>query len=134
MQDALYGDEPTKLSVMVAEEGENWAMADAAANSLEESKKTVLARITLEYLERGIPSSRPGEAPKAMPQSQADIRGLADPRYAAHLEQMVAARREAHLARVRYDMGKMFIELHRSKLATKRQEMAMNGERGMNRG
>ena len=119
--------EPTAITTLVADAGAEWYMEDAAASSLEESKKSVLARFVLEYMDQGIPSDKPGVPPKPMSFVQAEQRGLADPRFEAHIEMMVSSRRRANLARVRYDMGKVFLELQRSAQSTRRQEMVMNG-------
>ena len=51
---------------------------------------------------------------------------LKDSRYEAHIEMMIQARKEANKAKVRYDMGKMQLELIRSLVATLRDEMRMN--------
>jgi len=120
--------EPTALTTLVADAGAEWYQNDAAAASLEESKKSVLAKFVLEYMECGVPG-KAGAPPKPMSFAQAEQRALADPRYEAHLSMMVSSRKDANLSRVRYDMGKMFIELQRSANATRRQEMAMNGEK-----
>lgn len=115
--------DPQKLTQEVVALGEAWAEQDAAASSLEETRKTLLAKVTLEYLEGGLRSGALGEKPKTMPVSQAELKALADPRYEAHLEMMVQARRESHIHRVRYDLGRMRIELMRSLQATLRNEM-----------
>lgn len=114
--------DPEKITREVIDVGENWAGLDASASSLEETKKTLLAKLTLEYKE----GSRPGplgEAPKKVSVAEAELKALTDPRYEAHLEQMVRAREEANRARVKYDLGKMKIELIRSLQATLRSEM-----------
>lgn len=117
--------DPHKLTQDVIALGEAWAEQDAAASSLEETRKSLLAKVTLEYIEGGLRSGALGEKPKAMPVSQAELKALADPRYEAHLELMVQARREANIHRVRYDLGRMRIELMRSLQATLRNEMHM---------
>jgi hypothetical protein len=119
--------DPTDISTLVADAGAEWYQNDAAAASLEESKKSVLAKYILEYMDQGVPG-KAGAAPKSMSFAQAEQRALADPRYEEHVELMVQTRKNANLSRVRYDMGKMFLELQRSANATRRQEMAMNGE------
>ncbi len=121
-QDLLKDFDPNKLTAEVIELGETWADSDAAASSLEESRKTILAQLQLEYTLEGV-SGRGSEKAKPMPVSQAEMRALADPVYEQHLDLMVQARRDAHKARVRYDMGKMRLELFRSLQATMRQEM-----------
>lgn len=118
--------DPNKLTAEVITVGEAWADQDAAASSLEETRKTILAQLQLEYTLEGVSAGKGSEKPKPMPASQAEMRALADPRYEQHLELMVEARREANRTRVRYDMGKMRLELYRSLQATMRQEMHMS--------
>lgn len=117
--------DPHKLTSEVALLGEDWADKDAAASCLEESKKTLLAQVTVEFMSHGI-SGALGEKPKPMPVSQAELRALADPRYEQHLDMMVLARQESNRTRVRYDMGRMRLELMRSLQATMRNEIRMN--------
>lgn len=121
--------DPRKLTDEVVSLGEQWAMADAGANDLEENKKTLLARITLEYVADSQRSAAGlgTDKPKIISMAQAELRALADPRYETHLDMMVAARREAQIFRVRYDMGRMRLELMRSLQATMRNEMRMTG-------
>lgn len=120
--------DPNKLTSEVIKVGEDWADQDAAASSLEETKKTLLARLALENIENGYRSGAAGERPKAMSAAQAELKALADPRYEQHLELMVHARKEAYRLRVRYDMGKMKLELMRSLQATMRNEMRLSGQ------
>ena len=119
--------DPKRLTADVISVGESWVDHDAAASALEETKKTMLARLTMEYIAGGS-SGALGEKPKAMPVSQAELKALSDPRYEQHLELMVAARQEANRARVRYDLGRMRLELMRSLQATMRNEMRMSGQ------
>ncbi len=120
--------DPHRLTTDVIKTGEEWVDQDAAASSLEETKKTLLAKLTLEYIEGGLRSGGVGEKPKAMSATAAELRALSDPRYEQHLELMVQARQEANRFRVRYDMGKMKLELMRSLQATMRNEMRMSGQ------
>jgi hypothetical protein len=124
LPDFLKDFDPAKLTDEVVTLGEAWADGDAAASSLEETRKTVLAQLQLEYMLEGVPS-KDGDKPKPLPVSQAEVRALADPRYEQHLDLMVAARKDSNRHRVRYDMGKMKLELIRSLQATMRQEMNM---------
>lgn len=119
--------DPQKLTAEVIRAGEDMADKDAAASAMEETKKTLLASLTLEYLSGGASSGALGEKAKALPVSQAEIRALADPRYEQHLDLMVAARKEAQRARVHYDMGRMRLELMRTVMATLRNEMRLAG-------
>lgn len=121
----LRNFDPNKLASEVVALGEDWADKDAAASALEETKKTVLARLTLEYVSTGS-SGAAGERSRSMPISQAELRSLSDPRYEQHLELMVSAREQANRARVRYDLGRMRLELMRSAQATLRNEMRIS--------
>lgn len=120
--------DPAKLTAEVIVIGEEWADQDAAASSLEETKKPLFAKIALENLTLGAKSGNVGERPKAMSAAAAELHALSDPRYEQHLELMVQARKEANRLRVRYDMGKMKLELMRSLQANMRNEMRMSGQ------
>lgn len=117
--DLLRSFDPEKLTEDVVKLGEEWAEADAAASLLEETKKTFYASLMSEYLDA------PTASGKSMPVSQAEVRALGDPRYSSHLELMTQARRYANQLRVKYDMGRMKLELYRSWQATLRHEMNM---------
>lgn len=119
--------DPHKLTQEVITAGEDWADKDAAASSYEETKKTLLAKLTLEQLAGGYTSGGAGEKPKSIPMNQAEIRAMADERYEAHLELMTEYRKSANRARVRYDLGKMRLELMRTVQATWRNEMRLAG-------
>lgn len=109
--------DPRRLTEEVIRIGEEWADQDAAASILEETKKTLLAKLATEYIDLS--------APKAMSATAAEMRALSDPRYEAHIQMMVQSRQEANRLRVRYDMGRMKLELMRSLQATIRNEMRM---------
>lgn len=115
--------ESPRIAAIIARAGEDWSELNAVASSQEEQKKNYLAKLTLDYLESGRAASTPGGAPKAVPMNQAELRALADPRYDEYIKNMVDARRRSNIARVRYDTGKMFVELQRSTMATQRQEL-----------
>lgn len=89
--------------------GEEWADKDAAASALEETKGSVLAEL----------SNTAAGSSEAAKKNQA----LADPAYKLHLMNMVAARKEANRAKVRYDTGRIWAELKRTAESTKREEM-----------
>ena len=111
----------------VTDLGEAWAKANAAAAALEETRKSLLAKLTREYMNGGLRSGAAGERPKAVSVAGAEQAALQDDRYTTHLDLMVASREQSDIARVRYDMGKMRLELMRSQLATVRQEMRFSG-------
>jgi hypothetical protein len=120
---ALRNFDPMRLTHDVIEDGETWADADAAASALEETRKTVLAKRTLEFIEASLSS---GKA-RAMSVAQAEMSALADPSYEDHVLMMVDARKNSNRARVRYDLGRMRLELLRTAQATLRNEMRMSG-------
>lgn len=91
--------------------GEDWADQDAAASLLEETRKSVLARLMMEC---PAPSSTAKE-----------MYALADVEYKKHVEGMVGARKVANKARVRYDSARVLAELRRSEESTRRAEMTL---------
>lgn len=88
--------------------GEDWADKQAAADLLEETKKSVLARLMI--------------GADATSQGQREMYALADKEYTDFVTGMVAARKAANKARVRYDSAKVLAELRRSQEATRRAE------------
>lgn len=90
--------------------GEEWCDRDAAANVLEETKKSVLAELLLQA-EAGTVAER-------------EARALSNPTFKLHLANMVTARKEANRARVRYDTGRIWAELVRTRESSKRAEMS----------
>jgi len=119
-------DDAARIAAMVAKVGYVWSDKDGEASSLEEAKKNYLAKLTLEYLESPGPGSKPG-AVKSMPVSQAEIRALADPRYEAYIKDMVERRKLANMARVRFDVSKLYVEMQRSANAARRSEANLAG-------
>lgn len=104
--------------------GLDWADKDADANILEETRKTLLAQLIREQL-----AGAKATGGRPMPVNQAENIAMADPRYEGHLTGMIEARRLASRARVMYDSGKVKIELMRSLVAARREEMRMGGFR-----
>lgn len=91
--------------------GEDWADKDAAAALLEETKKTLLAKLKNEV--------------EAKSDASKETSALCHPDYAEHLRLMVEARRVANKARVKYDAAKTLAEMRRSEESTRRAEMTM---------
>lgn len=89
--------------------GEDWADKDAAACLLEETKKTMLAKLKNEA--------------DAKTDAAKETLALCHPDYYAHLVSMVGARRDANKARVKYDSAKVLAEMRRSEESTRRAEM-----------
>lgn len=90
--------------------GEEWSDLDAAASLLEETKKSVMAKLINEA--EGSVNAR-------------EYKALADPEYKRHVEGMVTARKAANKAKVRYDSAKVLAELRRSEESTRRAEMTL---------
>lgn len=91
--------------------GEEWADLDAAAGILEETKKTVLAELSLQA--------------KGTTATAKEMEALASPAYRLHLANMVTARKAANKAKVRYETGKTWAELKRTQESTRRAEASI---------
>lgn len=100
-----------KITQRLVEAGEAWAEAEAAAQLLEETRKTLKGNIMSELLAAG----------KAV--TAAESLAYSDNRYFDHVKAMVAARLAANKAKVRYDSGKVYTELLRTNEATNRAQM-----------
>lgn len=112
--------EPTELVQRVIAAGDAWADAEAAASSMEDTRKSVLAELTLKYMMTPKPDGR-----GLISNIAAEANALADPVYTAHVDMQTSMRKDANKARVRYDLGKVYIELLRSQEATRRAETRM---------
>lgn len=100
---------PDEIYNAIIKAGEEWADAEAAASLLEETRKSVLARL----MNESAIASLGGK----------EMVALADHEYKAFVEGMVTARKAANKARVRYDSAKVLAELRRSQESTRRAEM-----------
>jgi hypothetical protein len=101
--------DPDKAFDALVKAGEDWADKQAAADLLEETRKSVLAKLMIDAA--------------AMTQGAKEMQALADPAYTDFVAGMVQARKAANKARVRYDSAKVLAELRRSQEATRRSEM-----------
>lgn len=101
--------DPAKLAQSIVARGELWADANGAAELLEETKGTLLAKLLKEHFSE--------------PAWKADAMAKADARYEDHIKAMVDARRLSNLAKVRYDGAKAMGEFARSAESTRRAEM-----------
>jgi hypothetical protein len=102
--------DPDRIYANIIAAGDEWADKEAAADLLEETKKTVLAELVNKG--EGSVSAREYEA-------------FASPVYKLHLTNMVIARKEANKARMRYDAVKVLAEMRRSQESTRRAEMRL---------
>lgn len=86
--------------------GEGWSEMNYAAELLEETKKTLLAQLTLK-------SSGSSMAAK-------ETEALASGDYDEHIRKMVKARMQANKCKVKYDSAKVWAELKRTEAANER--------------
>lgn len=93
--------------------GETWADADAAFRALEDTRQSVIAQVAIPWLDSGKSS--------AYAESQARASSLV----LGHLDQLSEARRAANLARVQYEVFRIYIDLLRTQAANVRAEMQL---------
>lgn len=103
--------DPERAFDALVRSGEAWADAEAAAQALEETKKSMLAKLMNEAAHSSIAGK--------------EMQALADPEYSKFIDSMVSARKAANKARVRYDSAKVLAEMRRSQESTRRAEMGM---------
>lgn len=101
--------DPNKVYDSLVRAGEEWADLDAAAALLEETKKSVMARLMQESEVASIAGK--------------EMFALAHEDYRKHVMTMVTTRKAATKAKVRYDSAKVLAELRRSQEATRRAEI-----------
>ena len=99
--------DPERIYRQITDAGEEWADKNAAADLLEETKKTVLAELMTTF--QGSTAERERNA-------------LATAEYKHHLTSMVAARKESNRARIRYDSVRVLGEMRRTQESTRRAE------------
>ncbi|HEX3156739.1 MAG TPA: hypothetical protein VHV32_19070 [Candidatus Angelobacter sp.] len=103
--------DPDKAYDALIRAGESWADAEAAAALLEETRKSMLAKLMNESAVASIAGK--------------EMVALASEEYREYVDGMVKARAAANKARVRYDSAKVLAELRRTKESTRRAEMSM---------
>lgn len=101
---------PSEIYSALLDAGDDWVDKNAAAELLEETKKSVLAELM---------NGNQGAA------TEIERRALADPAYKLHLTNMVTARKEANRARVKYDSMKVLAEMRRTQESTRRAEASI---------
>lgn len=104
---------PPALSNAFYQHGKNWAETNAAAELLEETRKTLRSQIALKFL------------PNAGSVSKAEMMAEATQEYIDHIHAMVDARRVANTARAQFDSDRALIDLIRSHESSRRAEMQM---------
>lgn len=105
--------DPQKIYHEVSTAGEEWADKKAAYEALDDNTKSVLADISLGYMD--------GKTSKA----EASMRAEASKAYREHLAEVNKARRAYLLSQVKYDSLKMLAELRRTQESTRRAEMRL---------
>jgi hypothetical protein len=105
--------EPVTLALTLFEHGKDWAETNAAADLLEETRKTLRSQIALKFL------------PDVGAVSKAEMMAEATQEYIDHIKSMVEARKVANTARAQYDADRAFIDLIRSQESSRRAEMQM---------
>ena len=95
----------------IIEAGTDWADKDAAAKFLDDTRKPTLAQITNKM--------------DAGSQTAKDALARAHPDYEIHLIQLKLARKEANLARVKYDAAKTLASLRQTQESLKKAEMGL---------
>ena len=103
--------DPERLFQEFVEAGEDWSDKEAAAQILDETRKPLLAQLATQSLEKS--------------ETAKERTALASLDYHSHVERMVAARREANRARVRYAATQTKIELIRTRETTRRAEIQL---------
>lgn len=101
---------PDEIYKLVMAAGDAWADKDAAASILEETKSIVLAELI-------------NNQPQTLGVSVRESLAKGDPVYRLHVTNMVAARKDANKARVRYKSAEMLADLRRSEESTRRSEI-----------
>ena len=100
-----------KLVNDLRESGMEWADKNAAANLLEEGRRSLLAQLIVEKMGRG--------SSKAKAEEQARM----DESFRKATKGMLEARRTAERANVAYKVAQAAIDLYRTEMATRRAEM-----------
>ena len=101
-----------KIYAELISAGNDWSDKDAAANLLEEGKRSLLSQLMSSWI-------------GANSVAEAEKRAYATKEYQDYLAGMVEARRVANRARVRYQAIQTLAELRRSQESTRRTEMRL---------
>jgi hypothetical protein len=102
--------DPNDIYNKVVVLGEKWADAEAAAQILEESRKSVRAQIAMKEIALGVAVNK------------SELTAEASNEYGEHIKKMVEARRQANIAKVNYTNAQVWVELKRTEAANRRAE------------
>ena len=103
--------DPEQIYAALIDAGDAWSEAEAAASLLEETRKSVLAKLMNEAAASSVAAK--------------EMEAQGDDTYVDFVNRMVQARKAANKAKVRYDSGKVLAELRRSQESTRRAEMSL---------
>ncbi len=106
----------------VTELGLAWTELHEQASLLEETRKTFLAQLIAEIM-----SASRKDGGRGISFAQAENEARADVRYEAYLREMTKARKEANQAKVRHETAGVRLEMLRSLMANRREEMRLAG-------
>ena len=97
--------------------GAEWKDKQRAADLLEMTKKSVLASITISFMESGVADSR----------VMAETWALASEQYEAHIQKVCDAQSEALAARIKYWAAVEWVHSMRTEAVTLREEIKLAG-------
>lgn len=97
---------PDSIHQRLTELGDQWANMNAAAEILEENKKTLISQLSCECDDKSM--------------SAKESYAFRHPDYIQHVKEMVCARKEANRSKVNYDNAKIWAELKRTEAANER--------------
>ena len=106
-----HGLDVDRLVHQLEQAGFEWADAKAAADALEDSRKSVLSEALLASEGRTV--------------GEREAQALTHPKYQAHLSALDTSRRRSNRARVKYDVEQVRIDLLRTNAANDRVLMGM---------
>ena len=105
---------PSELYQRTTDLGDDYADKNAAASLLEETRKTLLAKLALESTENSMHAK--------------ESRARCRPEYKEHVESMVEARRLADRAKVKYQAAQKYSDHLQTLSANERAEMRMSNQ------
>lgn len=98
--------DPHNLYEKLVKAGDEWAELNAAAELLEETKKTLVSQLAADSPESSM--------------SAKEAWALRQEGYRRHVTSMVTARKAANKAKVKYDSAKVYVDLLRTSAANER--------------
>ena len=104
---------PEESQLKLEKLGGEWSELNCAASLLEDTSKSVLAQLCLNYL------------PSAKTAARAKLMGEASQDYMEHIKKACEARKLSNISKVNFDAFKVYLDLERTKQATDRAQMSM---------